>query len=58
MVLPTYKIAPEHLATIRRYTRELGLALPAPLYCITISLAGSVVPDVTERNECMPSRLV
>ena len=27
MVLPTYKIAPEHLATIRRYTRELGLAL-------------------------------
>jgi carbamoyl-phosphate synthase large subunit len=27
MVLPTYKIAPEHLETIRRYTRELGLAL-------------------------------
>ena len=27
MVLPTYKIAPEHLDTIRRYTRELGLAL-------------------------------
>ena len=27
MVLPTYKIAPEHLETIRRYTRQLGLAL-------------------------------
>jgi len=27
MVLPTYKISPEHLETIRRYTRELGLAL-------------------------------
>jgi carbamoyl-phosphate synthase large subunit len=27
MVLPTYKIAPEHLETIRRYTRRLGLAL-------------------------------
>ncbi len=27
MVLPTYKIGPEHLATIRRYTRELGMAL-------------------------------
>src|SRR4029077_7422543 len=27
MVLPTYKIAPEHLETIRRYTRKLGLAL-------------------------------
>jgi len=27
MVLPTYKIAPEHLDTIRRYTRRLGLAL-------------------------------
>jgi carbamoyl-phosphate synthase large subunit len=27
MVLPTYKIAAPHLETIRRYTRELGLAL-------------------------------
>jgi carbamoyl-phosphate synthase large subunit len=27
MVLPTYKIAAEHLETIRRYTRQLGLAL-------------------------------
>jgi len=27
MVLPTYKVAPEHLDTIRRYTRQLGLAL-------------------------------
>jgi carbamoyl-phosphate synthase large subunit len=27
MVLPTFKIAPEHLATIRSYTRRLGLAL-------------------------------
>ncbi|MEE8218284.1 MAG: carbamoyl phosphate synthase large subunit, partial [Vicinamibacteria bacterium] len=27
MVLPTYKIAPDHLETIRRYTRQLGLAL-------------------------------
>ena len=27
MVLPTYKIAPEHLETIREYTRRLGLAL-------------------------------
>jgi carbamoyl-phosphate synthase large subunit len=27
MVLPTYKIAPPHLETIRRHTRELGLAL-------------------------------
>jgi carbamoyl-phosphate synthase large subunit len=27
MVLPTYKIAPEHLETIRSYTRRLGLAL-------------------------------
>ena len=27
MVLPTYKVAPEHLETIRRYTRQLGLAL-------------------------------
>jgi carbamoyl-phosphate synthase large subunit len=27
MVLPTYKISEPHLATIRRYTRELGLAL-------------------------------
>jgi carbamoyl-phosphate synthase large subunit len=27
MVLPTYKVAAEHLETIRRYTRELGLAL-------------------------------
>ena len=27
MVLPTYKIAPEHLETIRDYTRRLGLAL-------------------------------
>jgi carbamoyl-phosphate synthase large subunit len=27
MVLPTYKIAAEHLETIRRYTRRLGLAL-------------------------------
>jgi carbamoyl-phosphate synthase large subunit len=27
MVLPTYKIAPPHLDTIRRYTRQLGLAL-------------------------------
>ncbi len=27
MVLPTYKITPPHLETIRRYTRELGLAL-------------------------------
>jgi carbamoyl-phosphate synthase large subunit len=27
MVLPTYKIAPEHLETIRGYTRRLGLAL-------------------------------
>jgi carbamoyl-phosphate synthase large subunit len=27
MVLPTYKIAPPHLETIRRYTRQLGLAL-------------------------------
>ncbi len=27
MVLPTYKIAPQHLATIRDYTRRLGLAL-------------------------------
>jgi carbamoyl-phosphate synthase large subunit len=27
MVLPTYKITPPHLKTIRRYTRELGLAL-------------------------------
>jgi carbamoyl-phosphate synthase large subunit len=27
MVLPTYKISPEHLDTIRRYTRRLGLAL-------------------------------
>jgi carbamoyl-phosphate synthase large subunit len=27
MVLPTYKIAPEHLETIRSYTRRLGMAL-------------------------------
>ncbi len=27
MVLPTYKITPPHLDTIRRYTRQLGLAL-------------------------------
>jgi len=27
MVLPTYKVAPEHLETIRRYTRQLGMAL-------------------------------
>jgi carbamoyl-phosphate synthase large subunit len=27
MVLPTYKIKPEHVATIRDYTRRLGLAL-------------------------------
>jgi carbamoyl-phosphate synthase large subunit len=27
MVLPTYKITPEHLETIRRHTRRLGLAL-------------------------------
>jgi carbamoyl-phosphate synthase large subunit len=27
MVLPTYKIAPEHLDTIRDYTRRMGLAL-------------------------------
>jgi carbamoyl-phosphate synthase large subunit len=27
MVLPTYKIAPEHLVTIREYTRRLGMAL-------------------------------
>jgi carbamoyl-phosphate synthase large subunit len=27
MVLPTYKITPEHLDTIRRYSRQLGLAL-------------------------------
>ncbi|HEU4939985.1 MAG TPA: carbamoyl-phosphate synthase large subunit, partial [Candidatus Eisenbacteria bacterium] len=27
MVLPTYKIKPEHVATIRDYTRKLGLAL-------------------------------
>jgi carbamoyl-phosphate synthase large subunit len=27
MVLPTYKIAPDHLQTIREYTRRLGLAL-------------------------------
>ncbi|MBI3932677.1 MAG: carbamoyl-phosphate synthase large subunit [Acidobacteria bacterium] len=27
MVLPTYKIAPPHLQTIRAYTRKLGLAL-------------------------------
>jgi len=27
MVLPTYKITPPHLQTIRKYTRELGLAL-------------------------------
>jgi carbamoyl-phosphate synthase large subunit len=27
MVLPTFKVAPEHLATIRDYTRRLGLAL-------------------------------
>jgi carbamoyl-phosphate synthase large subunit len=27
MVLPTYKIAPEHLQTIRSYTRRLGQAL-------------------------------
>jgi carbamoyl-phosphate synthase large subunit len=27
MVLPTYKVAPQHLATIRDYTRRLGLAL-------------------------------
>jgi carbamoyl-phosphate synthase large subunit len=27
MVLPTWKITPPHLETIRRYTRELGLAL-------------------------------
>jgi carbamoyl-phosphate synthase large subunit len=27
MVLPTYKIAAEHLETIRRYTRQLGKAL-------------------------------
>jgi carbamoyl-phosphate synthase large subunit len=27
MVLPTYKVAPEHLSTIRDYTRRLGLAL-------------------------------
>jgi len=27
MVLPTYKISAPHLETIRRYTRELGLAL-------------------------------
>jgi hypothetical protein len=27
MVLPTYKVAAEHLDTIRKYTRELGLAL-------------------------------
>jgi carbamoyl-phosphate synthase large subunit len=27
MVLPTYKITPPHLATIREYTRQLGMAL-------------------------------
>jgi carbamoyl-phosphate synthase large subunit len=27
MVLPTFKVAAPHLATIRRYTRQLGLAL-------------------------------
>jgi carbamoyl-phosphate synthase large subunit len=27
MVLPTYKIAPQHLVTIREYTRRLGMAL-------------------------------
>jgi len=27
MVLPTFKVAPPHLDTIRRYTRRLGLAL-------------------------------
>ena len=27
MVLPTWKVAAEHLETIRRYTRQLGLAL-------------------------------
>ena len=27
MVLPTYKVAPQHLVTIRDYTRRLGLAL-------------------------------
>jgi carbamoyl-phosphate synthase large subunit len=27
MVLPTFKVAPAHLETIRRYTRQLGLAL-------------------------------
>jgi carbamoyl-phosphate synthase large subunit len=27
MVLPTYKITPDHLQTIRKYSRQLGLAL-------------------------------
>jgi len=27
MVLPTYKIAPQHLDTIREYTRRMGVAL-------------------------------
>jgi carbamoyl-phosphate synthase large subunit len=27
MVLPTYRVSPEHVETIRRHTRELGLAL-------------------------------
>ncbi|HEV7501505.1 MAG TPA: carbamoyl-phosphate synthase large subunit [Vicinamibacteria bacterium] len=44
MVLPTYKIAAEHLETIRRYTRQLGLALQVKgLMNVQYAIKGDVV---------------
>jgi carbamoyl-phosphate synthase large subunit len=44
MVLPTYKIGPAHLETIRRYTRRLGLALGVRgLMNVQYAIKGDVV---------------
>ena len=39
-------------------TSTMGFDLPPFLYCMTISLAGSLVPAVTDSSECIPSRFM
>ena len=39
-------------------TSTTGLLLPAPLYCMTMSFAGSTAPAVTDNNEPMPRRFI
>ncbi len=58
MAGPGFREMPPESKVTPLPTSTMGFDLPPFLYCMTMSLAGSLVPAVTDSSECMPRRFM